>query len=110
YAFNAVSNCSFTSLGLRTEEGAVLISHKNITSKMIDPDYIKHVKPVTERLGCAYAGHIPDCEYMHLNAIHESVKFFDKYGHGFDIVALTRRLNAINQVNTQSPRMRILAA
>jgi len=110
YAFNAILNCPFTSIGIRSPDGVVLISHKNIASKLLIPDSVNHIKTITERLGCTFAGHLPDCNYVHTNAIYESVKYFGKYGHGFDIIALTKCLNEINQINTQSPRMRILAA
>ncbi|MEN2497651.1 MAG: Proteasome subunit alpha type-6 [Marteilia pararefringens] len=110
YAFNAIENCSYTSLGLRTDDAVVLMSHKVITSKLIDPEFVEHVRPIHERLGITFAGLSADCEYMHLISVHESIKFYDKYGHGFDGQALAKQLVKQNQSNSQSPRMRTLAA
>jgi 20S proteasome alpha/beta subunit len=58
YAFKAVKEGGVSILGVRCDEGVVLIAQKKIPDKLLDPSSVTHLFSITDGVGAACTGMI----------------------------------------------------
>jgi len=106
YAFKAVRGAGLTSIGVKSNDGCVLVTQKKVPDKLLDPTSVTSVFKVTETLGCVVTGSIPDGRAQVTRARYEAAEF--KYKNGYDIPVdhMALRVANVSQVYTQHAFMR----
>ncbi len=58
YAFKAVKEGGVCTLGVRARDGVVLLAHKKVPDKLLDPTSVSHLFQISQGIGCACTGMI----------------------------------------------------
>ena len=56
YAFKAARAPGLTSVAVRGDNSAVVITQKKVVDKLVDPDSVTHVFNITDKIGCVMTG------------------------------------------------------
>ncbi|PJF16857.1 Proteasome subunit alpha type [Paramicrosporidium saccamoebae] len=99
YAFKAISNEGFTSIGLRG---------KDCADKLYDAKTITRIFPITAHIGSVITGLTADARALLARARQEAAEFRYKFGYDITVELLARRIANLNQVSTQQAAMRPL--
>lgn len=74
YAHKAVDN-SGTAIALRGKDGVVFAVEKLVTSKLYEPGANKRIFSVSNHVGCAVAGFLPDARIIVKHAQEEAKNY-----------------------------------
>jgi 20S proteasome subunit alpha 1 len=58
YAFKAVKEGGVCAIGVRANDGIVMICQKKVPDKLLDPTSVSHLFQVSDGIGCACTGMI----------------------------------------------------
>ncbi|KAK9478602.1 nucleophile aminohydrolase [Lipomyces japonicus] len=108
YAFKAVTAANITSIAVRGADSAVVVSHKKVPDKLLDPESVSYIFKITPSVGAVLTGQIADARAAVQRARSEAAEFEYKYGYEIPAEVLAKRIANINQVYTQRAYMRPL--
>ncbi|CAD5220320.1 unnamed protein product [Bursaphelenchus okinawaensis] len=89
YAIEAVKLGS-TSIGIRTNEGVILVAEKRASSKLMVNDAVEKVSKVDEHIGVTFAGLIADSRTLVERAQVESQNFWFTYNRKIRVEDVTQ--------------------
>lgn len=100
YAREAVKRGT-TTVGVKFDEGVVLIVDKRINSSLIDPDSIEKIFKIDNHLGCATSGLVADARVLVDRARLDSQLNRLSYDEDIDVETLVKRTCDFKQTYTQ---------
>lgn len=100
YAREAVKRGT-TTVGVKFEDGVVLIVDKRINSDLIEPDSIEKIFKIDSHLGCATSGLVADARVLVDRARLDSQMNKLSYGEDIDVETLVKRTCDFKQTYTQ---------
>lgn len=101
YAFKAITAANITSVAVRGNTCAVVLSQKKVPDKLIDPSSVSYIFKLSSSVGCVMTGSIADARASAMRARGETAEFRYKNGYEMPCDVLAKRLANINQVYTQ---------
>ena len=104
-AFAAVERGS-PSIGIRANDGVVIITEKKASSPLVEIDDIMKVSSVTESIGMIYSGVGGDFRILLAKARKIAQKYFLTYQEGIPVNLLSLEMAGIMQEYTQSGGVR----
>lgn len=124
YAFKAISNEGFTSVGIRGKDSAVVVTQRKIPviiahallivadkwlqDKLHDGSTMSRLYSLNVKIGAVVTGLPADARAHIARARQEAAEFRYKFGYDIPVDLLARRIANINQVFTQQASLRPL--
>lgn len=106
YAFKAIANEGFTSLGLRGADCAVVVSQRKVPDRLYDDASVTRLFAITPTIGAVATGLTADARALVARARQEAAEFAYQFGHPITVDLLSRRIANLNQLCTQQAAMR----
>lgn len=108
YAFKAIQTSGLTSVGVRGIDCACVATQKKIPDKLHDPTSVTNMHKITETIGVATTGIMPDARSSVQTLREEAAEFKFTYGYDMPVASLAKRAADLAQVYTQHAYMRPL--
>ncbi|PRP85800.1 hypothetical protein PROFUN_05992 [Planoprotostelium fungivorum] len=108
YAFKAVKLASQTSLAIRGEDNAVVVTQKKVPDKLLDPSTVTSLFSITDNIGCVATGMVADAKSSIQRTRYEAAEFKYKFGYDIPVQFLAKRVADVAQIYTQHAYMRPL--
>mmetsp|Transcript_9562 Transcript_9562/g.15684 ORF Transcript_9562/g.15684 Transcript_9562/m.15684 type:complete len:247 (+) Transcript_9562:70-810(+) len=106
YAFKAIKTAGITSIGVRGEDSAVLVTQRKVPDKLLDPISVTNMFRITDNIGAVETGMIADAKAQVQKARQEAAEFRFKFGYEIPVEYLAKRVADMAQVYTQHAYMR----
>jgi len=108
YAFNAINTGTTTTIGIRGDDCAVVITERKVPDKLLVADTITHLFNITPTLGCAMTGMIADARFQVQRARYEAGEWKYKFGYEMPPDQMAKRVADLSQLSSQEARLRPL--
>jgi len=108
YAFKAVRQSGFTSIGVRGKDCVCFVTQKRVQDKLIDPTSVTRMFKITKYIGMLVTGLPADARSVVQQARQQAAEFRFTYGYEVPLDYLTKVLADKAQVYTQHAYMRPL--
>lgn len=105
YALNAVQQGA-TCIGIKADNGVVLVSEKRSASPLIDDSTINRLAKLCDRVGLGYAGMGPDARLLTSKARKVASSYHRTYGQDPPVHQLVKEVASTIQEYTQSGGVR----
>jgi 20S proteasome alpha/beta subunit len=92
YAFKAIKTDDQTTVAVRGADCAVLVTQKKVPDKLLDPNSVTRVYPITKKIGCITTGILPDGRLQVSRTRQEAAKFRHKFGYDIPVSYLANRV------------------
>lgn len=109
YAFKAINTAGITCLGIRGENGTVVVVPRKVPDKLVDAGSLTRLFRISRTVGCVATGLLADSHAQVQRAIYECEEFHYRNGHEMPCDLLAKRMADLNQVATQNAGMRLAA-
>ena len=83
YAFKAIKSTNLTSVALRGKTSSVIVSQKKVGDKLLDPETVTYIFPLSAKLGCVMNGSIADSRALVSLARSEALE--SRHLHGYEM-------------------------
>ena len=110
YSLKCLAHEKMTNLALKGKDCAVVVCQKKVPDKLMKVESITHHFKVTQSIGLAMCGRVPDCAQVVEESRYEALEFFEKHGYECDVTWLAKRLGEKAQVYTQQAGLRPLGS
>ena len=100
YAREAVKRGT-TTVGVKFQDGAILLVDKRITSRLIEPDSIEKIFMIDDHIGCATSGLVADARSLVDKARLDAQINEITYGEKIQVQVLVKRICDFKQTYTQ---------
>jgi 20S proteasome subunit alpha 1 len=97
-----------TSLGVRGKDSVVLVTQKKVPDKLLEPESVTHMFPITPMIGCVVTGMIADAKDHVQRARAAAAEFKYQNGYAMPIPYLAQKVADRAQLYTQHAFMRAL--
>merc|ERR1711916_50792 len=101
YTFRAARTSGFTSLALKGEGCAVVLTQKKVPEQLMDPATVSNLHTITPTVGCVTTGRAPDSRSQIARARQTAHKHEYDFGYAMPVDYLASRIAASNQTYTQ---------
>jgi len=101
YTFRAARTSGFTSLALKGEGCAVVLTQKKVPEQLMDPATVSNLHTITPTVGCVTTGRAPDSRAQIARARQTAHKHEYDFGYAMPVDYLASRIAASNQTYTQ---------
>ena len=108
YAFRA-ANSGLTGVAVRGKDSVAVVTQKKVPDRLMMPDSVSHLFPLTRKVGCCVTGTMADCKSLVQRARYEASSWTFDHGYSAPAKVVAKRMADLAQVNTQSASMRPLA-
>ena len=105
YALQAV-NAGKTSLGIKANDGVVIITEKKLPSILIDENSVEKTSILSENIGVTYSGMGPDFRLLVRRGRKATQKYYLDYVDKIPMLQLVREIGNVMQEFTQSGGVR----
>lgn len=108
YAFKACNQTNINSVAVRGNDCTVVINQKKVPDKLLDPDTVSYIFPISKTIGMVANGPIPDARNAAVRCKMEAAEYRYKYGYDMPSDVLAKRMANLAQIYTQRAYMRPL--
>jgi len=108
YAMKAVNQQNVTTIGVRGEQCAVVVTQKKVPDALMDETSVSHLHKINQCIGCCVTGLEGDGRFKVDVARKEASEWMYKYGYPMEADVMAKRMADLNQVYTQHASMRML--
>lgn len=108
YCFKA-SNSGLTIVAVRGKDSVAVVTQKKVPDRLMEPESVTHIFPITPKVGCCVTGTMADCKSFVRRARYEAGQWTFDNGYNCPVAVLAKRMADLAQVNTQTASMRPLA-
>jgi len=108
YAMKAVNQQNTTTIGVRGEHCAIVVTQKKVPDALVDATSVTHMHTISKNIGCCVTGLEGDGRFKVDQARQEANQWSYKYGYPMPADVMAKKMADLNQVYTQHAYMRML--